>query len=130
MRQSELRFIRFLFGLGAILGVGLFLRGAVLILSPVVRGTEARVESPAQAAAPRTRVRSKAVRASTAEAASGPTVQVDRVDYAPGQRVTITGTGWPAGEVVRLALVEDPPLDTHPDLYATATQTGEIFNNE
>src|SRR5213595_1494405 len=41
------------------------------------------------------------------------TVKTDRADYAPGQVVTITGSGWQVGEVVSLVLHEDPPIDTH-----------------
>src|SRR5881296_840974 len=57
------------------------------------------------------------------------TVKTDRADYAPGQVVTITGSGWQVGEVVSLVLHEDPPIDTHPTLTATADASGHIFNN-
>src|SRR5437762_1399037 len=33
------------------------------------------------------------------------TVKTDKADYAPGTRVTITGSGWVPGETVRLVLV-------------------------
>ena len=56
-------------------------------------------------------------------------VKTDRADYAPGQVVTITGSGWQVGEVVSLVLHEDPPIDTHPTLTATADASGHIFNN-
>ena len=57
------------------------------------------------------------------------TVKTDRADYAPGQVVTITGSGWQVGEVVSLVLHEDPPIDTHPTLTATADASGHVFNN-
>src|SRR5262249_13062130 len=49
--------------------------------------------------------------------------------------VRISGTGWKYNELVTLHLVEssaDPnvPIDTHPDLYATADINGEIHNSE
>src|SRR5437867_8303291 len=58
------------------------------------------------------------------------TVKTDQADYAPGQVVTITGSGWQLGEVVSLVLHEDPATDTHPTLTATADASGHIFNNE
>src|SRR5216117_547977 len=57
------------------------------------------------------------------------TVKTDQADYAPGQVVTITGSGWQVGEVVSLVLHEDPPIDTHPTLTATADASGHVFNN-
>src|SRR5207244_12481792 len=58
------------------------------------------------------------------------TVKTDQADYAPGQVVTISGSGWQFGEVVSLVLHEDPAIDTHPTLTATADASGHIFNNE
>src|SRR2546425_7284692 len=58
------------------------------------------------------------------------TVKTDQADYAPGQVVTITGSGWQFGEVVSLVLHEDPAMDPHPTLTATADASGHIFNNE
>ena len=71
-----------------------------------------------------------------ADAASGSsdyfgfaTVKTDKDDYAPGQFVTITGTGWQPGETVQLTLHEvgtgapDMPLD------AVADAQGNIFND-
>src|SRR5213594_3996228 len=58
------------------------------------------------------------------------TVKTDQADYAPGQVVTITGSGWQFGEVVSLVLHEDPAIDTHPTLTATADASGHIFNNQ
>src|SRR5437867_87533 len=58
------------------------------------------------------------------------TVKTNQADYAPGQVVTITGSGWQFGEVVSLVLHEDPAIDTHPTLTATADASGHIFNNQ
>ena len=58
------------------------------------------------------------------------TLMTDQADYAPDSIVTITGSGWQPGETVTLSLVESPLVDTHPDLYATADQNGNIFNNQ
>src|SRR6266571_2356513 len=58
------------------------------------------------------------------------TVKTDQADYAPGQVVTITGSGWQFGEVVSLVLNEDPAIDTHPTLTATADASGHILNNQ
>src|SRR5437867_1998247 len=58
------------------------------------------------------------------------TVKTDQADYAPGQVVTITGSGWQFGDVVSLVLHEDPAIDTHPTLTATADASGHIFNNQ
>jgi hypothetical protein len=58
------------------------------------------------------------------------TVKTDASDYAPYTPVTITGTGWQPGETVTLTLVESPPIDTHPILYATADANGNIVNTQ
>jgi uncharacterized protein YfaS (alpha-2-macroglobulin family) len=44
-----------------------------------------------------------------------PTVSTDKPDYAPGETVVITGSGWQAGEIVSLTIVEsdgDQPWNT------------------
>src|SRR4051812_28184734 len=38
----------------------------------------------------------------------GATVVTDRLDYPPGDTVTITGAGWQPGETVSFVLNEDP----------------------
>src|SRR5205823_8237938 len=58
------------------------------------------------------------------------TVKTDRQDYAPGETVTITGTGWQPGETVTLTLVESPLIDTHPTMTAVADAFGNISNNQ
>ena len=62
--------------------------------------------------------------------AQSATVITDQSDYAPGQIVTITGSGWQPGETVTLSFVESPLIDTHPNLYAVADANGNIFNNQ
>lgn len=62
--------------------------------------------------------------------AQSATVMTDKADYAPGEIVIITGSGWQAGETVTLNFVESPLLDTHPDLTAVADDSGNIFNNQ
>src|SRR4051812_6411918 len=64
-----------------------------------------------------------------------PSVWTDKEDYSPGITVYIFGSGWRANELVTLHLVEsstDPTakLDTHPDLYATADEWGNIYNDQ
>src|SRR6266542_868470 len=59
-----------------------------------------------------------------------PTVKTDASDYPPGSIVTITGSGWRAGETVTLTLVESPLIDTHPVMTAIADGNGNISNNQ
>ena len=59
-----------------------------------------------------------------------PTLKTDQADYAPGSIVTITGSGWHAGETVTLSLVESPLIDTHPSLTAVADGNGNISNSQ
>jgi len=64
-----------------------------------------------------------------------PTVWTQHEDYAPGETVYIYGSGWQRDEVITLHLDEsssDPtlPLDTHPDLFATADEFGNFSNDE
>src|SRR5690242_2686853 len=60
------------------------------------------------------------------------TVTTDREDYAPGDSVIVTGSGWEPGESVMLLFHEevDPPI--HPDrtLTAVADSEGAIANAE
>src|SRR5438034_6034137 len=57
-------------------------------------------------------------------------IATDKRDYAPGDVVIMTGTGWVAGETVTIELVEDPLLDTHPTLTAVADGSGNWSNSE
>ena len=58
------------------------------------------------------------------------TVKTDKTDYAPGEVVTITGSGWQPGETVTLTLTETPPFDTHPAMSAVADANGNIVNTD
>jgi hypothetical protein len=58
------------------------------------------------------------------------TVKTDKADYAPGEIVTITGSGWQPGETVTLSFLESPLVDTHPNLTAVADANGNISNNQ
>ena len=60
------------------------------------------------------------------------TVKTDKDDYAPGETVVITGTGWQPGETVTLRLQEDvsPPFHEDRTLSATADENGGIINTE
>src|SRR2546426_6298564 len=57
-------------------------------------------------------------------------VATDKADYAPGETVTFTGSGWQPGEIVSLLLHEDPTTDADRTLTATADASGNIFNSE
>ncbi len=58
------------------------------------------------------------------------TIATDKLDYLPGEYVTITGTGWLAGEKVELKI--DHLTFDHPDdyLYSVADVSGNIYNYE
>ena len=60
----------------------------------------------------------------------GPTVTTDRPDYQPGDTVTISGSGWLAGETVELLLEEDPA--THDPLVFTSVvdANGDFVNRD
>ncbi|MDZ4328996.1 MAG: MBG domain-containing protein, partial [Flavobacterium sp.] len=61
------------------------------------------------------------------------TVTTDKDDYAPGEYVIITGTGWTPGETVTLHFDETPKPATcllpH-DMTAVADASGNIYNNQ
>jgi YDG domain/Kelch motif/Galactose oxidase, central domain len=65
---------------------------------------------------------------SSAELFGFATVKTDKADYAPGEVVTITGSGWQPGETVTLTLVESPLEDTHPVITTVADGQGHITN--
>ena len=61
---------------------------------------------------------------------SAATVTTDKTDYAPGETVVITGTGWQPGETVDLNVHRDN--DNPPDTWLTAVADGDgnIQNTE
>src|SRR5207245_4528769 len=67
---------------------------------------------------------------SSAELYGFPTVKTDKADYAAGETVTTTGSGWQPNEPVSLLLTEDPKTHDDRTLHATADAAGNIFNNE
>ena len=52
------------------------------------------------------------------------TIKTDKDDYAPGELVTMTGSGWQPGETVTLFLHEINNPDPHDDLTLTAVADG------
>src|SRR3989442_412090 len=62
--------------------------------------------------------------------ASAATVATDKPDYAPGQTVVITGSGWEPGETVNLVLYEDPAVDPPLQLTAVADANGDFTNSD
>jgi len=62
-------------------------------------------------------------------AAQTATVATDKADYAPGEVVTITGSGWQPGETVTLQLVESPLIDTHGPYTTVADASGNISDS-
>src|SRR5438876_730471 len=60
------------------------------------------------------------------------TVKTDKEDYAPGEVVTMTGSGWRPGEAVTLELHEDLDHDEDTDqtLTTTADSSGSILYRE
>ncbi|MEO6683258.1 MAG: hypothetical protein ABIN48_10610, partial [Ginsengibacter sp.] len=61
------------------------------------------------------------------------TVTTDKLDYAPGEYVIITGTGWQPGETVNFHFDETPKpascLLSH-DISVVADADGKIYNAE
>src|SRR5947207_2846862 len=60
------------------------------------------------------------------------TVKTNKEDYAPGEVVTMTGSGWQPGEAVTLELHEDLDYDEDTDqtLTTTADSSGSILYRE
>ncbi len=61
------------------------------------------------------------------------TVATDKDDYAPGEYVIITGTGWKPGEKVVFTFEEDPKPETcvnSHDFFTYASGAGEIYYDE
>lgn len=62
--------------------------------------------------------------------AQAATVATEYPDYAPGETVVITGSGWEPGETVVLVLHEDPPVCADRQFTADASESGDIHNAE
>src|SRR5437867_99900 len=65
--------------------------------------------------------------AARAEAA---TIATQYPDYAPGETVMMTGSGWEPGETVTIELHEDPTLCPNRLLSAVADENGDILNTD
>jgi hypothetical protein len=67
------------------------------------------------------------VAALTCSSVYAATVTTDKLDYAPGEIVIITGTGWMPDEKVTLFLHEDPIVDpsVDPDSWLEPSPVGE-----
>src|SRR5437773_8614251 len=61
-----------------------------------------------------------------ANSAQAATVETDKLDYAPGETVVVTGSGWQAAETVTLLFHEVPTLSADVTVYATADDAGNI----
>ncbi|PRY15564.1 putative secreted protein (Por secretion system target) [Pontibacter ummariensis] len=65
--------------------------------------------------------------------AQAQTVTTDKDDYAPGEYVIITGSGWEPGERVDFHFEETPKPSTcynSHDIYSVADSEGKIYNNQ
>src|SRR5206468_11320523 len=62
--------------------------------------------------------------------AQNPTITTDRDDYAPGETVVITGSGWMPGETVSMLLFEEPWGQLNRTLSAVADSLGNIVNDD
>src|SRR5207247_4070437 len=61
---------------------------------------------------------------------SAASVTTDKLDYPPGQTVTITGGGWQPGEKVSMVLHEEPSLHAERKLSAEADAAGHFTNTK
>src|SRR5260370_32443268 len=68
----------------------------------------------------------------SAQALLGATLATDKADYAPGQYVTFTGTGWQPGETVNIDIYETSvdPFLSEGSVSAVADADGNISNGE
>ncbi|MEQ1762737.1 MAG: MBG domain-containing protein [Pyrinomonadaceae bacterium] len=65
----------------------------------------------------------------TAFASSPATITTDKLDYAPGETVTFTGTNFAPNETVRVVIHEDPHTHLERNFEATADASGNITGN-
>jgi hypothetical protein len=62
----------------------------------------------------------------SAELYGFPTIQTDNSEYAPGDPVSITGSGWLPGETVNLYMRESPCIDDPPEMQPVADVNGNL----
>src|SRR5215204_3719054 len=58
--------------------------------------------------------------------AAAPTIQSDKADYAPGELVTLTGSGWVPGESVHIVVNDTYGATWKHDVYVDADASGNI----
>ena len=61
--------------------------------------------------------------------AAAPTIQSDKADYAPGELVTLTGSGWQAGESVNIYVEDDQGKTWSRNADVTADANGNISDS-
>src|SRR3989337_1437945 len=61
--------------------------------------------------------------------ATGPTIASDKDDYAPGEIVTLTGTGWQGGEAVHIRVNDDQGETWRYDNDVTADDQGSFTDS-
>jgi hypothetical protein len=61
--------------------------------------------------------------------ATSPTIQSDKADYAPGELVTLTGSGWQAGESVNIKVNDTYGASWSRNVDVTANANGEITDS-
>ena len=84
-------------------------------LAPAQEATYNNVSPPKSGLVPRQRKPGSPLNLLEATGATGATVTTDKLDYAPGETVVITGSGWTANEAVALHIDEsdgNPPWDS------------------
>jgi hypothetical protein len=65
----------------------------------------------------------------TGTSTAAPTIQSDKADYAPGELVTLTGSGWQAGESVHINVNDDQGQTWSRDADVTADANGNITDS-
>ena len=60
---------------------------------------------------------------------AAPTIQSDKADYAPGELVTLTGSGWQPGESVNINVNDDWGQTWTRNVNVTADASGNITDS-
>src|SRR3990170_6321745 len=60
---------------------------------------------------------------------TGATITSDKADYAPGEKVTLTGAGWAAGEAVSIVVNDTYGASWQRDVTVTATDGGGVTDS-
>jgi hypothetical protein len=58
-----------------------------------------------------------------------PTIQSDKADYAPGELVTLTGSGWQAGESVNIVVNDNVGQTWNRNVNVIADPSGNITDS-